>query len=237
MSSRRAVESLVSLVCLCCLAASPALAQSPNLDSPTADAAHHKVEFENDRVRVVRWSIAPHDKTALHNHPPLVSILLTDMNAKATSLDGKVTELHAKAGSAAWRGPVVHVVENVAEQPVAGILVEPKGPGNAAWVPPPKDDLKVDPQHHKVEFENDLVRVERYWLDKGEKAPMHDHPDVVQVALTDASTRATTPDGKVAEGHLKAGQVNYRQAISHAVENIGPRYEGLLIVLKGGGAK
>jgi len=231
--SRRAVESLISFVSVSCLAACPALAQ-PNLDSPIADAAHHKVEFENDQVRVVRYVIGPHEKTALHNHPPLVNVLLTDANAKVIAPDGKATEFHGKAGTAAWRGPTVHVVENLSGQPYEGILVEPKGAGNAAWVPPPRDDLKVDPAHHKVEFENDQVRVERYWFEKGEKAAMHDHPDNVQIVLTDSHSRTTAPSGKVTESHAKAGEVHYRKALSHAVENLGPRYEGLVVVLKSG---
>lgn len=230
--SRRAVAALIPVVSLSLLAPSPILAQPADLDSPTADAAHHKVEFENERVRVVRWSLAPHEKTALHQHPALVSVLLTDMNAKATAPDGKTSEIHAKAGSAAWRGPVTHVVENVADQPVAGILVEPKGPGHAGWAPPPRDAVKLDPQHHKVEFENDQVRVERYGYGPGDKAPMHDHAENVQIALTDSSARLTTPDGKATESHLAAGQVRYRKALSHALENTGPRFEGLLVTLK-----
>jgi beta-alanine degradation protein BauB len=229
----RAVEALICIVSLSGLARSPALAQ-PNLDSPIADAAHHKVEFENDQVRVVRYVIGPHDTTALHNHPPLVNILLTDANAKVTTPDGKTTEIHGKARTAAWRGPTVHVVENLADQRYEGILVEPKGAGNAAWVPPPRDAVKVDAAHHKVEFENDQVRIERYWFEKGEKAPMHDHPDNVQIVLTDANLRSTTPDGKVTDSHAKPGEVRYRKALSHAVENLGSRVEGLLVVLKSG---
>jgi len=218
---------------LALLAAAPGQGRSEDLDSPKADAAHHKVELENDQVRVVRYVIRPHDKTALHNHPALVNILLTDANAKATSPDGKTTELHGKAGSAAWRSPTVHVVENVADQPLEGILVEPKGTGNPAWVAPARDSTKVDAAHHKVEFENDQVRIERYWSAKGEKSPMHDHPDVVQVALTDADSRSTTPDGKTTEVHRKARQVSYRPAVTHVVENTGERFEGILVALKG----
>jgi quercetin dioxygenase-like cupin family protein len=92
--------------------------------------------------------------------------------------------------------------------------------------------VKLDPAHHKVEFENDQVRIERYSAAKGEKTPMHDHPANVQISLTSADTRATTPDGKSSEAHAKAGQVRYREALSHQVENLGDRFEGLLVVLK-----
>ena len=210
---------------------SPALAQS-NLDVTITDPAHHKVEFENDQVRVIRYVFAPHDKAPLHSHPSLVNVLLTDANAKATTQDGKTAEVHGKAGSVAWRSPVVHSYENTGDQPLEGILVEPKKPGDAAWTPPPRDAAKVDAAHHKIEFENDQVRVERYWFTKGEKSPMHDHGANVQISLTNADTRATTPDGKSSEAPAKAGQVRYREPLSHQVENLGDRFEGLLVVLK-----
>lgn len=203
-----------------------------DLDSPKADPKHHKVEFENDQVRVVRWGIPPHEKTALHDHPSLVSVLLTDADLRLTAPDGKTAEIHGKAGAAGWRGPTVHVAENIGDRLVEGILVEPKGAGNAAWTPPAQDAVKVTP-HDKLEFENDQVRIIRYAYEKGEKAPMHDHPTGVQILLTDARARQTTPDGKTSEISGKRGVVRYRPPTTHAIENVGERFEGLLIDLKG----
>lgn len=207
-----------------------------DLDSPKADPAHHKVELENDQVRIVRWRIAPHEKTALHDHPALVSVLLTDADLKLTAQDGKVTVVKAKAGTAGWRGPTVHVAENVGDRPVEGVLVEPKGAGNPAWTPPPNDATRLTP-HDKVEFENDQVRIVRYVFEKGASSPMHEHPTGVQIALTDAHVRQTTPDGKTSDLSGKRGQVRYRPALTHAIENLGGRFEGLLVDLKGAPAR
>ncbi len=207
-----------------------------DLDSPKADPAHHKVELENDQVRVVRWHLAPHEKTALHDHPALVSVLLTDADLRFTAPDGKTSETHGKAGSAAWRNPTVHIAENVGDRPVEGILVEPKGPGNAAWTPPANDATKVTP-HDKVEFENERVRIVRFVYDKGESAPMHDHPAGVLIRLTDSHARQTGPDGKSTELPGKAGTVQYRPPLSHAIQNLGDRFEGVLVDLKGAPAR
>lgn len=206
-----------------------------DLDSPKADPKHHTVEFENDWVRVVRWIIPPHEKTALHDHPSLVSVLLTDADLKLTAPDGKVSEVHGKAGAAGWRGPTVHVAENVGARPAEGILVEPKGAGNAAWTPPARDAVKVTP-HDKLEFENDHVRIVRYAYAKGESAPMHEHPAGVQIVLTDTRTRQTTPSGTT-EASAKAGTARYRAPLTHAVENLGDPFEGILVDLKGAPSK
>lgn len=216
---------------LTCVGASPAAAQ--DLDSVKADAAHHKVEFENDQVRVVRYVIAPGDKTANHSHPSMVNILLTDLNAKFTTPDGKTAEVHGKAGAVAWRSPTTHVVENTGDKPIEGILVEPKKPASALSAGA-LDVVAADPKHSKVEFENDQVRVIRYHYDAGEKSPMHGHPHNVQVLLTDSQANVTTPDGKTAPISGKAGEAHWRQAGQHWVENTGGKpFEGILVEMKG----
>jgi hypothetical protein len=71
--------------------------------------------------------------------------------------DGKTTEIHGKAGAAAWRGPTTHVVENISDKPIEGILVKPKKPSSA--LPAGASDVvAADPKHSKVEFENEQVR-------------------------------------------------------------------------------
>jgi hypothetical protein len=55
--------ALIVGLALVCLGTSPVAAQ--DLDSVKADAAHHKVEFENDQVRVVRYHYEPEEKSAM----------------------------------------------------------------------------------------------------------------------------------------------------------------------------
>jgi|SRR3954465_11053869 beta-alanine degradation protein BauB len=95
-------------------------------DATVSDADHHKIEFQNDDVTVVRYKIGPHEKTAMHSHPKNVQVMLTDHNLKVTTPDGKTSEAHGKAGQTAWRNPGTHMVENLSDQPVEGLLIEPK---------------------------------------------------------------------------------------------------------------
>jgi quercetin dioxygenase-like cupin family protein len=227
---------MMFVLALMCLGTASAAAQ--DLDSVKADPAHHKVEFENDQVRVVRWSIPPRDKSANHSHPNNVNIFLADANAKVTTPDGKTSEIHAKAGSAAWRGSTTHVVENIGDKPMAGILVEPKKPSSALPAGA-ADPVAADPKHHKLEFENEQVRVIRYHYEPGDKSPMHGHPDNVQVLLTDSKANVTTPDGKTTPSSAKAGEAHWRQAGQHMVESASDKpIEGILVEMKGApGAK
>ncbi len=230
----RWITTLMFAFALVCLGHAPAVAQQ-DLDSTKADAAHHKVEFENDQVRVVRFVVPPGHKTANHSHPNNVNVYLTDANVKLTAPDGKSTEVHAKAGAAAWRGATTHIAENIGDKPLEGISVEPKKPASAVPAGAP-DEVAADPQHKysKVEFENEQVRVIRYHFEPGYKSPMHGHPDNVQVLLTDHKVNVTTPDGKTAPGAGKAGEARWRPAIQHAVQNAGDKpFEGIVVEMKG----
>jgi quercetin dioxygenase-like cupin family protein len=204
-----------------------------DLDAPKADPKHHKVEFENEWVRIVRAVIPPHERTAMHDHPSLVSVILTDADLKVTAQDGKVSEVHAKKGSASWRGPTTppHVAENIGDKPYEQILVEPKGPAKAGWTPPPRDVTKVTTTD-KVEFENEYVRIVRGTFGKGARAPMHDHPSGVHIALEDSHVRSTTPDGKTTEVRSKAGEARYRPAFSHSVENLDDGHSSIIVDIK-----
>jgi len=112
---------------LVCLGAPRVVAQQ-DLDSVKADAKHHKVEFENSEVRVVRWMIG---KSPMHGHPDNVQVVLTDTTSTVTTPDGKTTPTVAKAGEVHWRQAGQHAVQNTGQQPFEGVLVEMKG-GKAA---------------------------------------------------------------------------------------------------------
>jgi quercetin dioxygenase-like cupin family protein len=209
------------------------MAAQQDLDSVKADPTHHKVEFENDQVRVVRYRLAPGDQTANHSHPAGVNIYLTDANVKSTTADGKSTNVQAKAGDAAWRPPLTHVAKNLGDKPLEGILVEPKNP-HSARPAGSADETTFPGSRAKVEFENEKVRVVRYRFPPGEKNGMHGHPDNVQIVLTDAKAMVTTADGKTTPSQGKAGQVNWRPATQHSVQNTGDKpFEGVAVEMKG----
>jgi hypothetical protein len=96
-----------------------------------------------------------------------------------------------------------------------------------------QDPVRVDPQHYKVEFENDQVRVLRARYGPGEKSVMHQHPNTVAIFLTDVNSMFTFPDGKTQEVIQKAGTTAWTPAMIHLPENTGTApIEVLLVELK-----
>src|SRR6267378_5590772 len=106
----------------------PAMAQDP----VKVDAKHYKVEFENDRVRVLRINYGPHEKSVMHSHPSSVAVFLTDGSTKFTLADGKTLNSDVKAGMVVWEAGGKHLPENLGDKPFELILVELKGKHAAA---------------------------------------------------------------------------------------------------------
>jgi quercetin dioxygenase-like cupin family protein len=104
-----------------------------------------------------------------------------------------------------------------------------------ARVPQPitDDPVRVDPQHYKVEFENERVRVVRIKYEPGEKSVMHSHPESITVFLTDAHAKFTYPDGRSEDIDANAGTVQHMDAFTHLPESIGSTpFEVIQVELK-----
>ena len=84
-----------------------------------------------------------------------------------------------------------------------------------------QDVMKVASDTHTVILENANVRVLDVRLKPGEKIVMHSHPASVVYFLTDAKFKFTFPDGKTQEAGANAGTAIWRDAVTHAVDNVG----------------
>ena len=97
-----------------------------------------------------------------------------------------------------------------------------------------QDPAVVNAKTIKVRFENDKVRVLEAELPPGVKEEVHSHPAYVIYVLEGGRYRNYASDGKVTEGELKAGEVLFREPLTHAAQNIGDKpLRMILIELKG----
>jgi quercetin dioxygenase-like cupin family protein len=79
------------------------------------DPKHYKVEFENERVRVVRITYDPREKSVMHGHPESVAVFLTDAKAKFTFPDGRTEDISAKAGEVLHMDACTHLSESTSK--------------------------------------------------------------------------------------------------------------------------
>src|SRR5262245_12139914 len=80
---------------------------------PTAvDSKHYSVEFENEKVRVLRIKYGPNEKSVMHSHPASVTVFLTDAEGRFSYPDGKSEAITAKAGQVMYMDATVHLPES-----------------------------------------------------------------------------------------------------------------------------
>ena len=97
-----------------------------------------------------------------------------------------------------------------------------------------QDATVVDPQHYKVMFENDHVRVVKITYGAGESSVMHEHPAHVAIGLTDGSWSMKLPNGETMEISTPAGDAVWAPAGPHLPTNMGDKAAQVIIVeLKG----
>ena len=101
-------SKLIRAVVFVCLALQ-AVAQDPTKVEPK----HYKLAFENEWVQVVDIHYGPHEKSALHDHPGGVVVVLTAGHLRFTDQDGKIKEVYAKPGESRWYPAFKHKVENL----------------------------------------------------------------------------------------------------------------------------
>jgi hypothetical protein len=98
------------------------------------------------------------------------------------------------------------------------------------------DPVATNPDHYRVLWENERVRVLDYLDEPGTETTPHDHPDSVLVTLTDFRRRLVSGNTEV-DVELAAGRAVWLPAQRHAGINTGdtPTHT-ILIELKGDSA-
>jgi len=93
------------------------------------------------------------------------------------------------------------------------------------------DFAKVDPEHVKVELENERVRVLRVTLESFDRTRLHLHRTGVGVFLTDHDLKNFETNGEASEIRGRAGDVLwFGRPVTHITENLSSRHMELVFV-------
>jgi quercetin dioxygenase-like cupin family protein len=100
---------------------------APPPDDPVrVDPGHYQVVAENARVRVLRIQYAAGERSVMHSHPDHVAVLLSNGNARMHLPDGTTQDMATRAGDVILAPAGQHLPENLAREPLEGILIELK---------------------------------------------------------------------------------------------------------------
>ena len=182
-------------------------AQSPNPSS-----------IDTAQARVILATEQPHRPGALHEHATnRVQIYLNSGVTTLTGPTGKVERIEYKAGDVRWSlAGGRHISENITDQPVRIVEIELKNKPHPGMKMSDLDPLKVDPNHYRLELENDQVRVLRVRFGPGEKGVQHEHSlNHIVVYLNDQRK------GKAGEFRLDPPETHSEEnPLDYAVERI-----------------
>ena len=94
-----------------------------------------------------------------------------------------------------------------------------------------QDVMQTGVKHIKVLAEDDKVRVLHFTPSKGDKTPVHSHPETVLYVVKGGKIRTTLADGTSTVVELKAGQTSLRPPVTHSDEALDD-LDAIIIELK-----
>jgi hypothetical protein len=144
-----------------------------NAPAPAAIAPR----LDTPQVRVFVATLQPETPAISKNGHATHRVLIYMDDGVMTRKEGADTAtITFKRGDVRWRpasGP--YIAENISDHPIRILEIDLKGkPAGPAPVTQ-LDPVAVDPQHYKVDFENEFVRVLRVHFGAGEKGARHEH--------------------------------------------------------------
>ena len=107
-------------------AAQPPLAAQP-VDALTASPDNFRLMLENDRVRVLEYTLLPGRKDQRHTHPQRVAHVISGGRLRVHFPDGRHLDFDEKTGDSSWSAASpLHDTENIGTTPIKILLVEVK---------------------------------------------------------------------------------------------------------------
>ena len=116
--------------------AAPATAPQPlpappsttqDVDALTASPDNFRLVLENDRVRVLEYTLLPGRKDRRHTHPRRVAHVIAGGTLRVHFPDGRHLDFVEKVGDTSWGDPApLHDTENIGPTPIRILLVEVK---------------------------------------------------------------------------------------------------------------
>jgi hypothetical protein len=144
-----------------------------NAPAPAAIAQR----LDTPQARVYVATLQPHTPSISRTgHATNRVLIYMDEGSMTVKEGADTTTIAFKRGDVRWRpsgGP--YTAENTSDHPIRILEIDLKGPPAGPAPVTKLDPAAVDPQHYKVDFENEFVRVLRVHFGAGEKGAPHEH--------------------------------------------------------------
>jgi quercetin dioxygenase-like cupin family protein len=91
-------------------------------------SSHVTVDFENDRARVLRLTLAAGESIPIHDDRAGVLVCVAACHIRFTRPDGQSQDVELKPGETRWMPDARHATLNIADAPLELLYIEPKRP-------------------------------------------------------------------------------------------------------------
>jgi len=100
-------------------------------DALEADPKHYKLDFENDRMRVLHLTLKADEVAPVHDDRDALFVCLAVGSDKACHLrltrpGGRGLDIHMQAGESRWIYADTRSEKNLSTQPLEMLVIEPK---------------------------------------------------------------------------------------------------------------
>jgi len=150
-----------------------ALLRAQNAPAPAALEA----KLDTAQVRVYVATLQPHTPSIARTGHATHRVLIYMDDGRMTRKEGTdESTIDFKRGDVRWRpASGAYTAENIGDRPIRILEIDLKGKPAGPVPVTALDPVAVDPQHYKVEFENEYVRVLRVHFGPHETGQNHEH--------------------------------------------------------------
>ena len=99
-----------------------------NRDILRLGSSHVSVDFENDRARVLRLTLAAGESIPIHDDRAGVLVCVAGCRLRFTRPDGQSQDIELKPGETRWMPDARHATLDIGDAPVELLYIEPKRP-------------------------------------------------------------------------------------------------------------
>jgi hypothetical protein len=95
-------------------------------DPLQVDTLHYRLDFENEKMRVLRLTLTPSETVPMHDDKDALVVCLKECHVRFTSPNGRSEDIHMEAGTSRWIYGETRSDKNLGTKPVEMLFVETK---------------------------------------------------------------------------------------------------------------
>jgi hypothetical protein len=95
-------------------------------DALQVDTLHYGLDFENDKMRVLRLTLKPSEAVPMHDDRDALAVCLKECHVRFASPNGRSEDVHMETGATKWIYGDTRSEKNLGTTPVEMLFVETK---------------------------------------------------------------------------------------------------------------